>query len=121
MFQQELQFEELRANSSTLIIAGSETTATALSAITYYLTTHTSALETLNNEVRSAFTSEDDINMVSVQKLQYMQAIINESLRMYPPVPTGIMRRVSEGDGLFLGQHVPKGVSCSSDTAQSHN
>ncbi|KAF3803795.1 Isotrichodermin C-15 hydroxylase [Colletotrichum gloeosporioides] len=105
----ELQFEELRANSSTLIVAGSETTATALSAITYYLTTHTSALEKLNNEVRSAFATENDINMVSVQKLQYMQAIINESLRMYPPVPTGIMRRVSEGDGLFLGQHVPKG------------
>ncbi|KAF9873804.1 cytochrome P450 [Colletotrichum karsti] len=106
---QGLTFDELRANSSTLIIAGSETTATALSAITYYLTTNTNALKKLNDEVRSAFGSEDEIDMVSVQKLQYMQAVINEGLRMYPPVPTGIMRRVSEGDGFFLGQYVPKG------------
>ncbi|KAL0938610.1 trichothecene c-15 hydroxylase [Colletotrichum truncatum] len=107
---QELNFEELRANSSTLIVAGSETTATALSAITYYLTTHTRAMTKLNEEVRSAFSTEADIDMVSVQKLQYMQAVVNEGLRMYPPVPTGIMRRVSEGEGLFLGQYVPKGT-----------
>ncbi|WYZ42535.1 hypothetical protein EsH8_VI_000234 [Colletotrichum jinshuiense] len=104
---QELTFNELKSNSSILIIAGSETSATALSAITYYLCTHSSALGKLNSEVRNAFSTEDDIDMVSVQKLQYMQAVINEGLRMYPPVPTGIVRRVTEGGGIFLGQYVP--------------
>lgn len=108
---QELTFNELKANSSTLIIAGSETTATALSAITYYLVTHSSALGKLNSEVRNAFSTEDDIDMVSVQKLQYMQAVINEGLRMYPPVPTGVVRRVTDDGGIFLGQYVPSDVS----------
>ncbi|GKT40464.1 trichothecene C-15 hydroxylase [Colletotrichum spaethianum] len=105
----ELTFEELKFNSSTLITAGSETTATALSAITYYILSNTDSLKKLNAEVRNAFASEDDIGMVSVQKLVYMQAVINEGLRMYPPVPSGIVRRVTDDGGVFLGQYVPSG------------
>ncbi|OHW89503.1 cytochrome p450 [Colletotrichum incanum] len=107
---QELTFEELKSNSSTLIIAGSETTATALSAATYYVLSNTDSLKKLKDEVHNAFTSEDDIDMVSVQKLVYLQAVINEALRMYPPVPTGIMRRVTDDGGVFLGQYVPSGT-----------
>ncbi|KZL68279.1 trichothecene C-15 hydroxylase (cytochrome P450), partial [Colletotrichum tofieldiae] len=107
---QALTFEELKSNSSTLIIAGSETTATALSAATYYVLSNPDSLKKLNDEVRNAFTSEDDIDMVSVQKLVYLQAVINEALRMYPPVPTGIMRRVTDDGGVFLGQYVPSGT-----------
>ncbi|TDZ68276.1 Trichothecene C-15 hydroxylase [Colletotrichum trifolii] len=105
---QALRMEELYANSAALILAGSETTATALSATTYYLVTHGGALEKLQKEVRSAFSSEDEIDILSTQKLEYAQAVVNEGLRMFPPVPTGFMRRVMEGDGVFLGQHVPR-------------
>lgn len=108
---QKLTFEELKSNSSVLIIAGSETTATALSAITYYLCTNRQALDKLTHEVRTAFSSEEEIEMVSAQQLQYMQAVMNEGLRMYPPVPTGIVRRVTDDGGVFLGQYVPSGVS----------
>lgn len=108
---QKLNFEELKSNSSVLIIAGSETTATALSAITYYLCTNRQALEKLTHEVRTAFSSEEEIEMVSAQQLQYMQAVMNEGLRMYPPVPTGIVRRVTDDGGVFLGRYVPSGVS----------
>ncbi|KAK1707539.1 cytochrome P450 ClCP1, partial [Colletotrichum acutatum] len=107
---QKLNFEELKSNSSVLIIAGSETTATALSAITYYLCTNRQALEKLTHEVRTAFSSEAEIEMVSAQQLQYLQAVMNEGLRMYPPVPTGIVRRVTDDGGVFLGQYVPSGT-----------
>ncbi|KAI3542082.1 cytochrome P450 [Colletotrichum abscissum] len=107
---QKLTFEELKSNSSVLIIAGSETTATALSAITYYLCTNRQALDKLTHEVRTAFSSEEEIEMVSAQQLQYMQAVMNEGLRMYPPVPTGIVRRVTDDGGVFLGQYVPSGT-----------
>ncbi|OLN96220.1 Isotrichodermin C-15 hydroxylase 11, partial [Colletotrichum chlorophyti] len=107
---QELTIKELESNASVLIVAGSETTATALSAITYYLLRNRDTLQRLNNEVRSSFTSESDITMVSVQKLDYLQAVINEGIRMYPPVPTGVMRRVTDDGGIFLGQCVPRGT-----------
>ncbi|KAK2021586.1 cytochrome P450 [Colletotrichum zoysiae] len=104
---EELTFEELTTNSMTLITAGSETTATALSGMTYYLLENPSALKKLNDEIRNSFTSEDEIDMVSSQKLVYMHAVINEGLRMYPPLPTGIPRRVTSDGGVFLGQYVP--------------
>ncbi|KAI8258187.1 Trichothecene C-15 hydroxylase [Colletotrichum sp. SAR11_239] len=54
--------EELNENSEALIIAGSETTATALSGAIYMLTTHPAILKTLAEEIRSAFTSESEMN-----------------------------------------------------------
>ncbi|KAK6213619.1 trichothecene C-15 hydroxylase (cytochrome P450) [Colletotrichum tabaci] len=106
----ELTLDELKSNASTLIIAGSETTATALSGITYFILSDANVHQKLNDEIRGAFASEGEIDMVSVQKLGYLQAVINEGLRMYPPVPTGIMRRVTDDGGVFLGQYVPSGV-----------
>lgn len=108
---QELTFDELKSNASTLIIAGSETTATALSGITYFVLSDANVHRKLNDEIRGAFASEGEIDMVSVQKLGYLQAVINEGLRMYPPIPTGIVRRVTDDGGVFLGQYVPSGVS----------
>ncbi|WQF84543.1 Putative cytochrome P450 [Colletotrichum destructivum] len=106
----ELTFDELKSNASTLIIAGSETTATALSGITYFLLSDAGVYRKLNDEIRGTFATEGEIDMVSVQKLGYLQAVINEGLRMYPPVPTGIVRRVTEDGGVFLGQYVPSGA-----------
>ncbi|KAK1982658.1 cytochrome P450 [Colletotrichum cereale] len=105
---QALNFAELKANSSTLIIAGSETTATALSGMTYYLLTNPDALKKLSDEVRNVFTSEADIDMISVQKLVYLQAVMNEGLRMYPPLATGIPRKVNGDGGVLSGQYVPR-------------
>ncbi|KAK1963103.1 cytochrome P450 [Colletotrichum sublineola] len=102
-----LTFEELRGNSATLIGAGSETTATALSAMTYYLLKTPDALKKLQDEVRNTFASEADIDIISAQKLVYIQGVINEGLRLYPPAPIGLPRRVGTDGGVYLGQYVP--------------
>ena len=87
--------DKLESNSMILIIAGSETTATLLSGVTYLLLTNPQALATLTKEVRSAFQSEDDININSVSRLTYMLACLNEALRMYPPVSCFLLRGTS--------------------------
>lgn len=92
-------------------MAGSETTATALSAATFYLTTNQHALSTLAREVRSSFQDEDDIDILSVQKLPYLLAVLNEAMRMYPPVPTALPRRVPAGGDVIIGHFVPENVS----------
>ncbi|KAI1503169.1 cytochrome P450, partial [Biscogniauxia marginata] len=102
------QFENLQANASTLIMAGSETTATLLSGVTYFLLTNRDCLEKLTNEVRSAFKSEDDINFESVIKLPYLLACLNEALRLYPPVPTGLPRVVPSGGVSIAGHYIPE-------------
>ncbi|PLB50796.1 cytochrome P450 [Aspergillus steynii IBT 23096] len=87
--------QELEANANILIIAGSETTATLLSGVTFWLLRTPKAMEKVVHEVRSLMKTEKDITFNNVTaNLPYMLACINEGLRMYPPVPSGL-RRIS--------------------------
>ncbi|KAH8897491.1 cytochrome P450, partial [Thozetella sp. PMI_491] len=103
-------FEEMLQTFSTLVIAGSETTATALSAATYYLSTHPEVLAKLNTEVRSQFTSEREIDLTTVQNLPYMLAVLKEAMRVYPPLPTGGPRMIAEEGDVILDRFVPGGT-----------
>ncbi|RGP78900.1 cytochrome p450 [Fusarium longipes] len=107
---QEMSFEELASNAGILILAGSETTATLLTAVTYYLTTNPRTLEKLSNEVRSSFKSESEINMASVQRLSYMLAVLNEGLRLFPPVINGAQRKIREEGDMIIDHYIPGGV-----------
>ena len=99
-----------------MIIAGSETTATLLSGAVFLLATNSSTLEKLTKEVRSSFRKEEDITLLSVQKLPYMLACLNESLRKYPPVANGMPRVAKSGGINIAGCHVSEGVSYLSGT-----
>ncbi|KAI2473609.1 cytochrome P450 ClCP1 [Annulohypoxylon bovei var. microspora] len=104
----DMSFMQVATNAGTLIVAGSETTATLLSGAIYLLTTNPDKLENLTKEVRSAFNNDDDITFTSVGKLSYMLACLNESLRQYPPVPTGMPRQAPKGGAYISGKFVPE-------------
>lgn len=79
---------ELVSNSDTLIVVRSETTATLLSGVTSYLHQIPSAFQKCLREVRAAFKEDTEIQFAIVTaKLPYMQACLNEALRLFPPVP----------------------------------
>ena len=101
----------LVANAELLIIGGSETTATLLSGVTYYILRNPDVLNRLVEEVRTTFGSEDDINLVSVGQLTYMLAVLNEGLRIHPPVANGLPRQVPYGGAKILDQYIPANVS----------
>ncbi|KPM39269.1 Isotrichodermin C-15 hydroxylase [Neonectria ditissima] len=105
-----LTFDELASHASVLITAGSETTATALSAVAYYLSMNPKALSRLTEEVRTTFATEDEIDLLSVQKLSYMLAVLDEGMRLYPPAPGGQPRIISEGGAEVVGVYVPAGT-----------
>jgi cytochrome P450 len=103
--------KEILGNSEILIVAGSETTATALSGITYYLGKNPRIMQLLVDEVRSRFSCDDEITMKTAAELTYLQACIEEGLRIFPPVvvsPT----KLSPGD-VVGGYYLPKNVSSS--------
>ncbi|KAJ6171580.1 hypothetical protein N7470_000647 [Penicillium chermesinum] len=102
-----LTIENLQSNSNILIMAGSETTATLLAGVTYLLLSNPAALKRLTGEVRSTFDNESDITMTSVNQLTYMLACLNEALRVYPPVPTGLPRVVPQEGRPVLGRYIP--------------
>ncbi|KAJ5304318.1 Lanosterol synthase [Penicillium atrosanguineum] len=101
---------KLVANAEILIIGGSETTASLLSGVTYLLLTNSEAYDNLNCEVRSTFKSQDDINLVSVNKLSYMLACLDEGMRMYPPIANGLPRVCPTGGSTVLGEYIPENV-----------
>lgn len=103
--------ERLLQNSTLFIAAGSETTATLLTATTYFLLTHPFYHEKVVNEVRTAFRDASDITIVSVSKLSWMLACLKEANRLFPPVPSWLPRRVVKGTAVVTGHVVPEGVS----------
>ena len=106
--------EEIIVNCGTLIIAGSETTATLLSGATFHLLKNPGALKKVTNEVRTAFATQADITFTSVNQLPYLIACLQESLRVYPPVPNILPRR-TEPEGDFInGRAIPGNVQASS-------
>ena len=113
--QQEIDIDRLRVNAGVLIVAGSETTSTLLSGVTYLLLRNPETLKRLTEEVRSSFQSEEEITFQSVNGLNYMLACLNEALRCYSPVPVGLPRFIPQGYGgaTIAGEVVPDGVSTS--------
>lgn len=110
---------QLAAHSSDFVLAGSETTATALSAITYYLLRTPAVMRKLCHEIRSSFAAYGDINSRSTLELPYLAAVIAEGLRIYPPLPIALPRVVPPGGDTVDGHHVPAGVSELSGTFAS--
>ncbi|KAJ0274117.1 hypothetical protein CBS470a_011936 [Colletotrichum nupharicola] len=115
---QGLSFDQLAANSNTLVIGGSETTATLLSGVTYYLLTNPHTMKKLVAEVRSTFEKEDDITIISVNKLSYMLACLDEALRIYPPVSMGLPRVTPKEGATVCGRFIPGNVSCPKSASQ---
>lgn len=102
---------ELEMNSMVLVVAGSETTATLLSGVTYCLLRHPQIMAKVVKEVRETFRGEADINFASISQLSYMLAVLNEGLRFYPPAPHGLARKVLAGGDMIEGQFVPGGTT----------
>ncbi|KAI1186008.1 cytochrome P450 monooxygenase-like protein [Nemania serpens] len=100
--------KEIMSQTSTLIIAGSETTATSLTGTTWFLLQNPSCMENLQKEIRSSFTSVDEITGDSTANLPYLHAVIEEGLRMFPPVPFALPR-TSPGAEID-GHYIPKGT-----------
>ncbi|KAF4499425.1 Isotrichodermin C-15 hydroxylase [Fusarium agapanthi] len=109
--------DELFGESESLIIAGSDTTATSTAAAFFYLPRNPQVQEKLAKEILSAFSSADDIKSgPTLYSCQYLRAFIDETLRMSPPVPADLAREVEKGGIVVDGKYIPEGinVSCAS-------
>ncbi|KAI1498688.1 cytochrome P450 [Biscogniauxia marginata] len=104
---------QLRTQSIILTVAGSETTSTFLSGATYFLLKNPETMAKLKQEVRSAFTSPSEITGDSTNRLPYLRGVIEEGLRLFPPVAIGL-QRISPG-ATVDGHWIPAGTAVSTD------
>ncbi|KAL8746778.1 MAG: hypothetical protein Q9190_001257 [Brigantiaea leucoxantha] len=106
---------QLAAHASDFVVAGSETTATALSAINYFLIRNPHARKLLQNEIRGRFKTYNEINASSTNTLTYTDAVCKEAMRMYAPLPLGLPRVVPEGGDTIDGHFLPGGTVVSTN------
>ena len=107
----QLTRDQMDSNATFFMIAGTETTATLLSGLTYYLLQNPEKLERLSTEIRSAFPHPEQLTMEAIAALPYMAACIKEGLRLYPSVPFGLPHRTPADGSTICGRFVPPHVS----------
>lgn len=100
----------------SLINAGSDTTAISLSSIFYHLLKHPSKYQKLMAELDDAV-ADGTINLrdglvswPDAQKLPYMDAIIQESFRLFPAAGLLLERYVPKGGATICGERIPGGT-----------
>jgi cytochrome P450 len=106
-----LSLAEMHSNADLFMIAGTETSATLVSGLIYYLLTNPEKMTKLQEELRSEFKSLDEITMARLIHLKYLNACIEEGLRVYSPVPVGLPRRAPAPGVAVCGEWIPGGVS----------
>ncbi|KAK8241093.1 cytochrome P450 46A1 [Phyllosticta capitalensis] len=106
-----LSLGEMHANASLFMIGGTETSATLLSGALYLLLTNPECLRRLTDEVRGAFKSQADISLEALPRCQYLNAALDEALRVYPPVAEGLHRVAPAGGAVVCGHFVPEGTT----------
>ncbi|KAK0466873.1 cytochrome P450 monooxygenase [Desarmillaria tabescens] len=111
--------EELTAEALTLLVAGSDTTSTSTCAIIYYLARTPSVQEKLQKELDEHLDS-DVATTDRVKNLTYLQAVINEGLRLHPAVSMGLPREAPEGGMTILGNYLPAGTVISVPIYTTH-
>ena len=103
---------EIHANASTFLQAGAETTAALATAAVYFLLCNPNCYQRVVGEVRAAFATDEEIDISAIiDRLPLLQAVIDESFRLYPPAIVGQPRRVPSGGREIAGHFVSEGTS----------
>ncbi|CZR56893.1 related to isotrichodermin C-15 hydroxylase (cytochrome P-450 monooxygenase CYP65A1) [Phialocephala subalpina] len=105
-----LTIRELHATAPLLIIAGSQTIVTVLSGITSYLAKNPQKLAFLTREVRESFRNENEITVSAGKDLGYLNAVLNEGLRLCMPAAGGLNRLTPPGGGTVAGYSLPGNI-----------
>lgn len=85
---------------------GSDTTSTVLASLFFYLLQHPKKFGQLRAEVDRFYPRGEEITVKHFSEMDYLEACINEALRLSPPVPSGSQRAALHPDtsrGKMLG------------------
>ncbi|PWN52777.1 cytochrome P450 [Violaceomyces palustris] len=86
--------EEIKADSGLIIVAGSDTSSSSLSMAIYLLLQHPECLRKAREEVDSIFEGQEVNDFEALKKCVYLTACLNEAMRLFPPVASGLQREI---------------------------
>ena len=110
MDNHQMTFEEVDSTMTVLFLGGSETVASTLSGTINNLVRNPDVLSKAAREIRTRFTHKSEMTFEGLETLPYLNGIIQEGLRLSPPVPSGIPRQVPPEGGVVSGYLLPPHV-----------
>ncbi|KAM9173575.1 thromboxane-A synthase isoform 2-T2 [Pangshura tecta] len=106
--QKTLSEDEIVGQAFIFLIGGYETTTNALSFATYLLATNPECQEKLLQEIDEFSGKHDVPDYQNIRELPYLDMVIAETLRMYPPAFR--FTRETSKDCVVMEQHIPAGA-----------
>lgn len=80
----------------------SDTVAASLGSLFFELACDQDSQKKLQGEVDELFEAQEEVTIRSLANLPFLDAVINEALRLHPPVPSGV-QRVIPSQGMHIG------------------
>ncbi|CAL8118535.1 unnamed protein product [Orchesella dallaii] len=115
-----LSDDEIVANAWVFILGGFETTSASLSFTCYLLSIHQDIQERLFTELKASFAADESPSYDQISELAFLDQVVCESLRLYPPVVSFVVRGMDK-DCQIGPYHVPKNVGIQIPIWQVHH
>ncbi|RAL16349.1 cytochrome P450 [Aspergillus homomorphus CBS 101889] len=112
--------EDLVYDSELTITAGSDTTAATVSAILYLLAQHPDKLQKLQQELDTCVPAGESLSHAALAGKPWLESCINEGLRMYPSVASGVPRETGPEGLMVAGVYIPPRTIVSTPTYTIH-
>lgn len=115
MIKHGLNQTECETEGLFMIIAGTESTASAIRSALIHTMTSPLVYRRLKDEIQAAVregrVSSPIITMHEAKQLPYLQAVVYESIRMRPPLIGFFPKVVPPGGATLLGREIPAGTA----------
>ena len=100
----------LHSDARLAIVAGTDTSTAVLTYVSYYLARNSELTKKIRKELLD-HGIDNDFSIHELQNCEYLQSIIDETMRLHPPVPDGVYR-LTPPEGLQIGDHfIPGNVT----------
>jgi len=100
-------------DAGLVIIGGADTTSTIMAILFYLLIKHPNSYNRLREEVDQYFPGDEEpMDTTKQAEMPFLNAVINETLRLYPPAPLGSARTPAPGTGggAVGDKFIPEGI-----------
>ncbi|XP_070779689.1 cytochrome P450 3A40-like isoform X3 [Enoplosus armatus] len=101
-----LNDHEILSQAMIFLFAGYETSSSSLTFLAYNLATNPHIMKQLQEEVDSTFPNKAPVEYQALMQMEYLDGVINESLRLYPIAPR--LERVAKATVEINGLLIPK-------------
>ncbi|XP_037507676.1 thromboxane-A synthase [Rhipicephalus sanguineus] len=114
-----LDDDDITQNAFLVLVAGYETTSNTLTLVSHMLINHPDVQEKVRQELLAALGTDEEISYNTIQKLTYLNCVIQETMRLYPPV-FAFVTREAVVDKQYGKLKIPAGTAVMAATEYIH-